>query len=257
MSQAVISDSHLEFQCCICSENVRTQLTKLSREMPSCPTCGSTVRMRAMIALLSRGLFGRIIPIRDFPLAPEIVGLGLSDWIGYAAPLAKRLGYTNTYFHKEPNLDITDVPDRLVGSCDFVISTDVFEHVQRPVSKAFEGARRLLKPGGLFVFSVPFTLEGDTTVEHFPPLHDWSVRQAGGEWELIDQGFDGRVNRYGNLVFHGGDGATLEMRVFSLKSMLAEFEAAGFRDVRVETDPILEAGVYWPQPWSVPVTARA
>ena len=39
-------------------------------------------------------------------------------------------------------VDITQVPVAMAGGCDFVISTDVFEHVCPPVSRAFDGARR-------------------------------------------------------------------------------------------------------------------
>lgn len=247
----------IDFTCCICGIRCQCPVSALSREEPSCPCCGSTVRMRAIIALLSRGLFGKVLPIREFPQAQRFRGVGLSDWDGYAAPLSKRLDYTNTFYHQAPRLDITNVGDELAGTCDFVISTDVFEHVERPVSRAFEGARRLLKPGGLFVFSVPFTLEGEETREHFEPLAEWSLHEIGGGWELLDRRPDGREVRYRDLVFHGGPGTTLEMRVFSRASMLAELEAAGFRDITIEDGDIPEAGVHWPQPWSVPVTARA
>ncbi len=48
---------------------------------------------------------------------------------------------------------------KLEGQLDFVISSDVFEHVPPPVDIAFENTRRMLRPGGLFV------LEGYTPAQ--------------------------------------------------------------------------------------------
>ena len=48
------------------------------------------------------------------------------------------------FLHKEPRLDITSVDASLHGQFDFIISTEVFEHVAAPVSRAFENARDML-----------------------------------------------------------------------------------------------------------------
>jgi hypothetical protein len=58
-------------------------------------------------------------------------------------------------------------------------------------------------------------------------------------------------------VFHGGIGATLEMRQFSLASLEREFAAAGFSRMRVADEVFLPHGIYWPEPWSVPMVAYA
>src|SRR5208337_5051049 len=86
---------------------------------------------------------------------PEAYPDPLSDWGGYAAPLALKYRYRNTFFHSEPKLDITNPPDSMRGSLDFLISSDVFEHVLPPVSKAFAGAFDVLKPGGHLILSAP------------------------------------------------------------------------------------------------------
>lgn len=249
---------NVRFQCNICGRHCHAPRESLGRETASCDGCGSTLRMRSIMALLSRELFGAVLPIDDFPRRPRLRGIGLSDWDGYATRLARVSDYTNTYYHQAPRLDITEVGDDLAGSCDFLISTDVFEHVAPPVSRAFAGARRLLKPGGLLVLTVPYALEFSHTLEHFPELHHWELEPGGpGGWRLRNTRRDGLQEVFEDLVFHGGPGTTLEMRLFSRDSLLAELRDAGFRDVRIAGEDIPEAGVYWPCTWSLPVLARA
>jgi len=52
--------------------------------------------MRAIVHLLSTELFGESYILRDFPVRPDIRGIGLSDWDGYAGGLPHKLNYTNT-----------------------------------------------------------------------------------------------------------------------------------------------------------------
>ena len=59
------------------------------------------------------------------------------------------------------------------------------------------------------------------------------------------------------IVFHGGPGSTLEMRVFSRAALEREFRDAGFARVRVANEPYLPFGIHWPEPWSVPMVAYA
>lgn len=125
-----------------------------------------------------------------------------------------------------------------------------------PVARAFKNARRLLKPGGKFIFTVPFSLEPDTR-EHFPDLHDWSLAETDGTWTPTNRTRDGREERFSDLVFHGGPGSALEMRVFSRAALEREFRDAGFARVRVANEPYLPFGIHWPEPWSVPMAAYA
>lgn len=248
----------MEYNCNICGTANTCELADLGRETPDCRGCGSTLRMRAVIGLLSEALFGEPLAIADFPKRRGLRGVGLSDWEEYARRLAERMDYTNTFYHQEPRLDITDIADDQAGSCDFLISTDVFEHVLPPVSAAFSGARRLLKPGGVFILTVPYALECENTVEHFPNLHEWSLHQEpDGAWRLDNRRRDGGQETFRDLVFHGGPGSTLEMRLFSRQSLLEELRVAGFSDVRIAAEPMPSIGVVWPVSWSLPVVARA
>ena len=247
----------LSFICNICGASCEVIVSTLSREEVSCKSCGSTVRMRSMIYALALALYGRPVILPNFEINMNILGKGMSDWDGYAKLLAKKVGYTNTYYHQEPRLDITDISPKDFESLDFLLSTDVFEHVYPPVSSAFLNAKKMLKPSGSFVFSVPYILEGET-IEHFPDLNEFCIEIRGDKKVLINKTKDGRVQEYSDLVFHGSSvgGETLEMRVFSEAGLVRELTQAGFLDVQIMKSPYFEYGIYWSNPWSVPVIAK-
>jgi SAM-dependent methyltransferase len=244
------------FVCNICGQsNSRVPLAALQRETPSCRQCGSTVRFRAVIRLLSLELFAESLPLADFPERLDITGVGMSDWHGYAERLAAKVDYTNTFYHQEPRMDITSIDGAHEDLFDFVISSDVFEHVPPPVSRAFSGMFRLLKPGGLAIFTVPW-VEAAETVEHFPRLHAYEIVQGSSRPYLRNVTSTGEVEYFDELVFHGGDGATLEMRRFAGRQLLEHFSAAGFTEIRIRDDPDEAAGIVWLESWSLPLTAR-
>jgi SAM-dependent methyltransferase len=254
--RTLASDAPVAFRCNLCGSPAHATLAGLSRETPSCPRCGSTVRFRAIGRLVVRELLGLDAPLPHLAPRRDLVGLGLSDDASYAEPLARVFAYRNTFFHAEPRLDISAIDPSLRGRHDFVIASDVLEHVAPPVSRAFENALALLRPGGVFVMTVPFGLAADT-VEHYPDLHDWSLESTEGAWRVVNRTADGRVQRFDAPVFHGGPGTTLEMRLFSRDALLREFDRAGFMPVRIADEPYLPFGIHWPEPWSVPIVARA
>jgi hypothetical protein len=226
----------------------------LDREIASCRACASTVRFRSIVQLLVRELFGRDIALPALGRHKDIRGLGLTDSGTYAARLAERFDYVNTFFDVEPRLDITDVPDEHAGRYRFVISSDVFEHVAPPVQRAFAGARRLLDDRGVLILTVPFKPDGDTD-EHYPDLFDYRIEGSADSAILHNVTRDGREQRFDHLAFHGGRGATLEMRNFSREGVARELAEAGFGRVTFHGEEYLPFGIVWPQPWSVPIVA--
>jgi SAM-dependent methyltransferase len=245
----------LTFACNVCGKVNTCPSDQIGRETASCSSCRSTVRMRSIVHTLSQELYGRCMPIDEFPKEPRYKGIGTSDWNGYASRLAKRLDYTNTYYHKAPQVDITAPDPSMNGTLDFVTSTDVFEHIVPPVGIAFEAVRRLLKPTGVFAFSVPYKLDGKTT-EHFPDMHEWDIDRSGAKPVLHNQAKDGTKQVFDDLVFHGGEGATLEMRVFSLESLIEHAKAAGFRPPRIYHSSHMQCGTVWEVDWSLTMALR-
>ena len=246
----------VSFRCNICGATSVVPRGQIDREVRSCSDCGSTVRWRSMVHALSMELFGRNLAIRDFPTRKDIKGIGLTDWDGYADRLAAKLDYQNTFLHQEPKLDITAIPAELEHTLDFVISSDVFEHVPPPISVAFENLRKLLKPGGVAILSVPYD-ETPFTREHFPELHDWRIIEEDGRTILKNTTRDGRAQVFDQLVFHGGAGNVLEMRAFSEAGLLGDLRDAGFVDIKLFGDDHLETGIAWKYKQSLPVSARA
>jgi len=57
---------------------------------------------------------------------------------------------------------------------------------------------------------------------------------------------DGTVELDENPIFHGGEGDTLELRVFSQADVLAYLYRAGFEDIQVYDQPEPNLGYYWP-----------
>ncbi len=248
--------AQVPFVCNLCGTPNRGTLAQLSRETLTCTHCGSNVRFRAMAYLVTKEVLGRPALLASLAPRKDIAGIGMSDAEAYAKPLAAGFDYVNSFYHTQPHLDITDIADAHVGRYDFIVSSDVFEHVTPPVARAFVNARRMLKPGGKMIFTVPFNLEDDTR-EHYPELHDFTITEVDGTWTLTNRTRDGRAQTFTDLVFHGGPGSTLEMRLFSRKALEREFLAAGFSHVRVADEPYLPFGIHWPEPWSVPMVAYA
>jgi SAM-dependent methyltransferase len=246
----------VRFRCNICGSASIVPAAALQREVASCARCGSTVRTRAMVHLLITELFGRSMTIAELPRRADLVGIGLSDAEHYAKRLSDKFDYKNTFFHQEPRLDITDPPNDLTGRFDFIIASDVFEHVAPPVSRSFANARRLLKPQGLLIFSVPYSLEAETR-EHFPELNDYRLMECDGSWRLENRTADGRKQVFTDLCFHGGPGSTLEMRLFSRSGLVRDFAAARFAGVRIADESYTPYGIVWPEAWSLPMVGYA
>lgn len=297
--------SDVPFVCNICGKNgVFREVHFRSPETPSCAGCSSNVRFRWLVHRLSIGLLGRSIPLVAFPANTSIRGLGLTDPPSIASVLAGRFSYVNTDFYGTPRLDIRCDPSP-IGPLDFLIASEVFEHVEPPVSRAFENAARLLKQNGLLLLTVPWVWDGDTdsvipelhdwllepdgdgfaivnrtpeglverfgnmaldgstgpslgrTREHFPFLHDWRLSSGEfGERRLFNKRSDGTVESFHNLVFHGGEGLTLEMRLFTKRGIEDNLKAAGFDGIEFEMQDCVEFGIIFGYPWSRPLWAR-
>jgi SAM-dependent methyltransferase len=227
---------------------------EFSTEPATCG-CGSNVRVRALVHLLSMELFGRSLTLADFPRLKSLHGLGMTDKPAYAAILAEKFDYSNTYYDREPRFDFTAPHPGLYGTCDFILSADVLEHVAPPVERTLEEICRLLKPHGFLAATVPCAPD-DAMREHFPDLHEYRVVRLGDSEVLVNRRRDGGLEVREDLVFHEGPGAVLEMRQFGASGLRTRLMAAGFRQVHVLTADVPDAGILFDGDVSAPLIAR-
>jgi hypothetical protein len=212
--------------------------------------------MRSLMYLLSMELFGRPLTLPEFPPDKSIAGLGLSDWEGYSHRLEQLFDYTNTFYHREPRLDVTRQDPARDGRYTFIIASDVYEHIPlEGLGAAFANAYRMLRRDGFMLFTVPFAKRGET-VEHFPRLHDFRIEETDGSRVLRNRTATGEEEVFGDLIFHGGDGSTLEMRHFSERGLRRAFANAGFSSVEVRFGSYPIFGILWPMDWAVPMVIR-
>jgi SAM-dependent methyltransferase len=221
----------------------------------TCKSCRSTVRDRAILQVLSMELFGTLLTLPEFPRLKSIRGLGTSDSYTYADRLAQKFDYRNTFFDREPRLDIANPPEDEFGKYDFVISSEVLEHVAPPVGAAFHNACRLLKPAGVLVLTTPYSLEA-TTAEHFPDLNEFGIAQVGERLVMVNRTKGGAVQVFENLIFHlGCSGGALEVREFSECALRELLAGAGFSAVRIYGENCAEFGIVREENWSLPMAA--
>jgi SAM-dependent methyltransferase len=242
------------FTCNICGTKCDHPVP-LVREHKDCPTCHSSVRLRGLIALVSNEIFGTLLTLPEFPVLKGVKAIGMSDTPEVAELLAEKFDYTNTFYHQSPVFDLTNPNPRDEARYDFILSSEVLEHVPPPVDQAFATLRRMLKPDGLLLMTTPYNLDG-RMIEHFPELHVYTLASLDGRPVLINRRADGRIETFENLTFHGGHGSTLETRVFTEPSLRAILCNAGFAETHFAADAIPEFGIDHAESWSLPIAAR-
>lgn len=245
-------ENPVAFTCNVCgADNLAPQF---ATEPATC-SCGSNVRVRALLHLLSMELFGRSMVVADFPKLKSIRGLGMTDKAGYAAILSDKFDYTNTFYDRPPRFDFTGAHPELYGAYDFILSADVLEHVAAPVERMLDECCQLLKPRGFLAATVPCTHD-DSFREHFPDLHDYRVVRLGNGEILVNRRPDGTVEVREDLVFHEGPGAVLEMRQFGTTRLRQFLLTAGFREVEYLQADVPEWGILFDDDVSQPFVAR-
>jgi hypothetical protein len=200
----------------------------------TCSECSSTWRVRATALALLTGLGFPPSPFPEISADWSRRGIGLSDHVALAAAISSRFDYTNTYLHRYPRFDLLDVTDDLMGELEFVICSDVLEHVPPPEDSGARGLAQVLCPGGFAVLSVP-TSNADETLEFYPGLVSWTV-ESDHSISWVDA--TGQTHIDHNPEYHGGPGQTLAFRLFSARSFARALTAAGFS--RVEPVPVAE-----------------
>jgi SAM-dependent methyltransferase len=211
------------------------------RESSSCVHCGSSVRLREVVAAVSREILGTQAPARDWPVRDDLVGIGFSDSEIYSPYLARATSYTNTWFHQDPRVDVTDLASFAGRRYDFAVCSDILEHVPAPADGAFGNLFAILNPGGTLVFNVP--MRDGRTVEHYPELTTFDTFEESNGWALSGTRPDGSEFRANGVVFHGGPGTTAEMRIFGRDDVRRLLDEAGFVEVVEHQAEDEEAGI--------------
>jgi SAM-dependent methyltransferase len=218
-------------------DNIRGRFTRIDarhigRETTIDMDTGGSHIFRVLVYALTRGL--GLHPVLSHTAGLQgLRGIGLSDNLCYARTLARHFDYTNTFFHKRPFLDICADP-RGYSALDFIVASEVFEHVPPPPAVAFRNSWRMLKPGGVLILSVPYADQIEHTVEHYPSLHRWQLRRrpaSGGsvsDFYIENVDTQGRHEIFEKVAFHGGIGQTVEMRAFSKRHLLELATQNGF-----------------------------
>ncbi len=181
----------------------------------------------------------------------------MSDWEPIVDGLADKFYFQNTFFHTSPKLDLLQLEPEYLTSYDFVIASEVFEHISPPVQPAFDGLARLLRPNGFVVFTVPWRPSGSTQ-EHFPNLFDWRIVDLRSGHIVVNRDKNGALEIFENPIFHGGPGQTLEMRVFTRPDLITHLNNAGLGSLQfaaIEENP--RFGIIWEGDWSIGLIARS
>jgi SAM-dependent methyltransferase len=151
------------------------------------------------------------------------IGVGISDDFLLAQRLSQLFFYTNSFYHQFPTVDITDPPQETHGRFEFVVCSDVLEHVPPPADAALIGIQKMLKPGGFAVLTVPCHQES-VTREYYPDLCSWTLK--GGALLWVDA--DGASHVDSSPEMHGGAGQTLAFRHWSRTDLMNRALTAGF-----------------------------
>jgi len=232
--------------CPICGTSYSLNISVHSREGKLCPNCGGSGRSQAIAYHVSKILTNSVSPLRSHKMDKSKKIVGLSDGKVYADILEKKYDYTNTFYHREPFLDISNPAKKFYYSFDLLITTEVFEHIIGPSINAFKGSFNILKPGGHIILTVPFINKGES-IEHYGEdlIAYTSYKNNSGDWVAELEFNDGHSEVDENAKFHGGPGKTLEIRLFSRQRLLRELRDSGFINIEIHDENLPQYGINW------------
>jgi len=208
------SAEQYEGHCYVCGElSTFTRRHRSLREGFACPHCGATLRYRGQAEVLV-GLIG-LGPetcLQDFEETGALASLRIYE-PGVSGPFRKLFAqsdeYVTSFFWDDvpPGTLRRGVPCQNLEQLtfdddhfDIVITSDIMEHVRRPW-RAFQEIQRVLKPGGVHVFSIPMqspapqesVMRVDTSGSqdvHIAEPHYHGDGKGGKSLVYIDYGWD-------------------------------------------------------------------
>ena len=208
-------------RCILCGASLMVLDRDDHREGGICETCGINARLRGVVLAAVRELCGYPnAPLRALEPRKNLRVLGISDHEKCASELERVFDYTNTYFHKNPHLDICDL-EALAAFQDYdmVICSDVIEHTIKSPAHTVPNLVSMLRPGGALVLSTP-TFQIPSSIEWYGGLREFSVERVEEAFQVHWLDIRGQTNIDRKPIFHGGAGTTLEMRVIAHEKLV-------------------------------------
>lgn len=169
-------------------------------------------------------------------------GLGISDNPEMAKFFRRCFNYSNSELDVNPIVDLLNPPESLSGLYDFVICSDVLEHVPPSPDRAIVSLASFLRPGGIAMVSVP--VSGGDTDEYYPGIVSWSMENGALHWTDTA----GTTHIDPDPEIHGGDGLTIAFRTWGAEDFERAVLESGFSSIE-RLVPCPELGV--PEmPWT-------
>jgi len=224
-----IATGSVSGRCNLCGNRTSYSVTsEVVRETLACSVDGSNGRHRAIAAALSQELFGE--SDRDIAHVIErlsserkhvyLAEVNTSIALRFAASMPAELLAVSEYYGDEyasgdfvgefrhENLERISFADERF---DVIVTSEVMEHVP-DVLRAEREIVRVLRPGGIYLFTVPLSPWGDEDII-------LSKMQA-----------DGTIVHFGEPQYHGDPKRAegiLAYRIFSVRALQRRFEALG------------------------------
>ncbi len=201
--------------CNICGSASNFIRQELQREGFLCSNCSASSRHRAVVYVLGKCMGTGSIPLVAWPSRKEIRMLESSGRGSYPMILKEKFEYLNTEYHpdaalmRQPSSRYADFqqlafPDQ---HFDYVVATDVFEHI-REDERAFREVYRVLKDNSTFILTVPYDREREKTLVRVKTEGDKDIFLLPPE-------------------YHGGGGQTLAYRTYG-RDLLDRMRECGF-----------------------------
>lgn len=205
------------------------------RERLPCGACGASTRQRAVVQVLLDALSSaetaRVYATEQASFFYRMLRMHVGKLHGgeYGLDRRRRLRlqlwlWRNRIFERLVARDLTAL-DFADGSLDAVVSLDVLEHIPA-YEDALREVARVVRPGGVFVFTVPF------------------YEDAPGSRRIAWLHEDGRIEFDGEPEYHGDpvSGGVPCFHHFGWE-LLATLREAGFADAQALRVHAVEAGV--------------
>lgn len=185
--ELVETHPHNSGVCPLCEkESVFVELDPWLRDFYVCRGCGSVPRHRALVAALER-----FAPTwRELRVHESSPSAAIAQFLKRSCPKYSASQYlpdvprgTRRNGVRSEDLSCLTFPDE---SLDILVTSDVFEHVLEP-DLAFAEIARVLKPGGMHIFTMPWYPENKTTVQRVRKLSPREVKRTGKVIEYLEE----------------------------------------------------------------------